>query len=764
MLQWLFKKKTVDATRAQGNIAIVGSASEITTDGRKVDAAIAIAAQLQRAGRYLEADASFKNFLAANPENSEALRMLGALKLQTGQHKSAAELLSRAIMLNPLQPNAHSELGKVYLETNRIEEAKSCFVKALELEPNLAEAHYKLGNVHRIEGELDAALACYQKAVSIDPNYSEAHNNAGVTYEAKGQRNEAIASYRKALAINPMLENAQYNLGLLLWGIGNAAEALECLNRTIALNPNSADAHNLKGVVHQQRREFTEAIAAYKKALSIDAGLADAHNCLGVIYQLQGNLSDAIESFRGAISCRSEFAAAHANLGMTLLQMGMSDEAIPVLRHAVNIDPDFAVGYSNYLFCLSHDENASPEAVFAEHRAFGDHFEAPFRTQWSRHGNLADPDRKLRVGFVSADLNAHPVSFFVEPLWAALDSKLVEIWVYSNNPVEEAVTLRLQGLAHRWRKVHAMSDEELARKIREDEIDILFDLSGHTANNRLLTFVRRPAPVQVSWIANPNTTGLTAIDYYLADQYSAPPGLLDSLFTEKIVQLPSGAVFQPFDASPPVNELPAVASGTLTFGTFARNNKLTNGVIRLWSRVLTAVPGSRMLLVGVSDDSRKANITEQFSRNGVVANQLVFHPRVGMKEYLALHQQVDIILDTFPFAGLTTSCHAVWMGVPVLTLAGKTMSSRSGAIVNANVGLPAFTTESAEEFVAQAVHWSQRLPELAELRASLRSKAIASPMYQPHTVARWLETALRTMWQRWCAGKPAQSFSVSANQ
>ncbi len=763
MLQWLFKRNTGDTRSVRDNSATSGSASEIETDGRKVDAAIATAAQHQSAGRYLEAEACFKSCLAANPENSEALSMLGALKLQMGQHDNAAESLSRAIALNPLQANAHAELGKVYLETNRIEEAKYCFVKALELQPDLAEAHYKLGNVHRLEGKLDAALDCYGKAVSINPNYSEAHNNAGVTYDEKGQRNDAIASYRKALAINPKLENAQHNLGLLLLGSGNATEALECFKRSIALNPNSADAYILKGMVHHDRKEYTEAITAYQLALAIDPNLADAHNCLGITHQQQGNLSDAIASFRKAISNRSDYAAAYTNLGMTLVKMGKNEEAIPLLHRAVTINPDNAVCYSNYLFCLSHDENASPEAVFAEHCAFGDHFEAPFRAQWSRHGNSADPDRKLRVGFVSADLYAHAVSSFVEPLWAALDSKLAEIWVYSNNAAEDAVTLRLQRLAHRWRKVHAMNDDDLAGRIREDGIDILFDLSGHTADNRLLTFVRRPAPVQVSWIGNPNTTGLTAIDYYLADRYSAPPGLLDSLFVEKIVQLPSGALFQPFDPSPPVNELPALASGRLTFGTFGRSDKLTDGVIQLWSRVLTAVPGSRMLLVGLSDQSRKVNLTEEFARNGVDANRLAFNPREDMKAYLALHHRVDIILDTFPFGGGTTSCHAVWMGVPVLTLAGKTMSSRVGAIINANLGLPAFTTESAEEFVAQAVHWSQRLPELAEMRASLRSRTLAAPMCQPHLVARWLEMAMRTMWQRWCEGTPAQSFSVNAD-
>jgi protein O-GlcNAc transferase len=402
----------------------------------------------------------------------------------------------------------------------------------------------------------------------------------------------------------------------------------------------------------------------------------------------------------------------------------------------------------------------TPEEVFAEHVAFGNQFEGPFRGRWLRHGNAPDPRRRLRVGFVSADLRDHSVAHFIEPVWAALDPRAVEIWAYSNHYLEDAITLRLKGLAHQWRKVVGMRDEALADQIRADGIDILFDLSGHTAGNRLLVFARKPAPIQVSWIGFPNTTGLEAMDYYLADRYSAAPGLLDTFFTEKLVRMPSVTTFQPSDRAPAVNGLPALERGVFTFGSFNRSDKVGEEVVALWSRVLNAVPDSRMLLGGLSDGFRKASLLEQFSRYGVDAGRLELHVRTGMKEYLALHHQADLILDTFPCGGGTTTCHAAWMGVPVLALAGKTMPSRVGATLNSNMGLLEFITESEDAFVAQAVGWSQRLPELAALRAGLREKVRSSPLCQPEVLARSLEAALRTMWQRWCEGNPPESFDV----
>lgn len=693
---------------------------------------------------------------AASPKDSAP-----AGAAQPNTLAQAVQLVSRAVAINPLDPVAHCSLGKIYLEMNRIEEAKACFAEALTLKPDYAEAHYKLGNAARIQGELDEALACYQRAKSFNPDYAEAHNNEGVVYQERSQWNEAIASYRRALLINPKLVDAHYNLGLSLFFQGDSSDALACFRKAIFLNPDFAGAHNAEGLVHRERAHWNEAIAAHQRALSIDPGLAEAHDSLGTIFQHQNRLGDAIACFRKAVSIRPDFASAYSNLGMALALLGRHDEAVAAFRRALSISPDLMLAHSNLLFHLSHDPGVTPEEVFAEHRAFGDRFEGPFRGRWLHHRNLPDPGRTLRVGFVSADLRTHAVSSFVEPLWAALDSGQVEIWAYSNHLLEDDVTLRLKGLAHRWRKVAVMSDEELAVQVRKDEIDILFDLSGHTAGHRLLAFARKPAPIQVSWIGNPNTTGLNAIDYYLADRFSAPPGLLDSLFTEKIVRLPSRALFQPLDRAPAVNGLPALESGVLTFGSFSRSDKLAERVVALWSRVLNAVPESRMLLGGLSDASRQEDLVEQFARNGVDRGRVVFHPRVGMREYLALHQQVDLILDTFPFCGLTTSCHAAWMGVPVLTLAGKTMASRVGLFVNSNIGLPEFITESEDAFVTQAVRWSRRLPELAALRASLRPRVLASPLCQTQAFARWLELALRTMWRRWCEEKPPESFGIN---
>ena len=610
----------------------------------------------------------------------------------------------------------------------RFSEAQAIYGQVLAIDANNFDALHLLGVLMNQMGQSARAVELVSRAIAVDPSDATAHYNLGVIYSAANQTEEAIVHYQKALAIQPDYLGACLNLGNAFQALGRLDEALASFQMAISLNPAFADAYNGAGIVNGTLNQWDEAILSFQRALAL----------------------------------KPDYAEARSNLGKALAQMGRIDEAVAALRRALSINPDFVVVHSNLLFHLSHDPGVTPEEVFAEHRAFGDRFEAPFQGRWPQHRNLPDPGRRLRVGFVSADLRAHPASSFIEPLWTALDSKQVEIWAYSNHRLGDEVTLRLKGLAHRWREVIGMSDEELAGRIGKDEIDILFDLSGHTGDNRLLAFARKPAPIQVScWIGNPNTTGLKAMDYFLADRFSAPPGLLDGLFTEKIVRLPSGALFQPLDPAPAVNGLPALGSGVLTFGSFNRSDKLTQGVLALWSRVLNAVPGSRMLLGGLSDASRRANLTEQFARNGVDAGRLVFHPRVGMTEYLALHHQVDLILDTFPFAGGATSCHAAWMGVPVLTLAGKTLSSRLGVMINSGIGLPEFIAESEDAFVARAVWWSQRLPELAALRARLRSQVLASPLCQTQAAARSLELALRTMWHRWCEGKASESFGIN---
>lgn len=682
--------------------------------------------------QFSPAEAAYVEMLQADTNNVVALKRLSALAAEQGRDAQAVALISRAIGIDPKDADSHFNLGKIHLDRDRNDIAVSCFEAALKYKPDHAEAHYKLGNALRNQGKLDEALACYRKAVLFKPAYAEAYNNMGVVHQEQKRIADAISCYQKAVALNPTLANAQFNLAVLPLAEGsNPAEALGSLEKAIALDPGIAGSR-----------------------------LADIYHDLGISFQAHGKLSDALAGYQKAIAIDPDHPLVYNNLGLTFAQFGRHDEAVKALRRAIVINPDFAVAHSNLLFCLSHDANFSPEAVFAEHCAFGDHFEGPFRDAWPSHANLRDRERKLRVGFVSADLRTHAVATFLQPIWTELDKRQFEIWVYSNHMHEDAVTQRLKQSAHAWSNVCKLNEDDLSAKILEDRIDILFDLSGHTADNRLLAFARKPAPIQVSWIGNPNTTGLKAMDYYIADRFSAPPGLLDQFFIEKIVQLPSGALFQPFDPSPAVNELPALSGGAFTFGSFNRSDKLTDSVVLLWCKVLKSVPGSRLLLGGVSDAAQQENLASTFSRHDVSRSQLDFYPRTDMAAYLALHHKVDLILDTFPFGGGTTSCHAAWMGVPVLSLAGKAMSSRVGVIINSNLGLTDFIAESEADFVGKAVLWSQQTRELAALRSELRSTLMASPLCQPQLVARWIETALRTMWHRWCDGLPPDSFAV----
>lgn len=761
MLRWLRQTLSGNTPAPEPHSATtVDSSSANAPANAPQHALLALALRHEQSGQIDEAVSACESLLVARPNDIDALCLIGKLLTQQGNLDSAAAALSKAIALNPQSTDALFFMGKLHLKRSNYRDAASCFDAILKLDSNHPGGHFGLGNIELAHGRLDAALSRFATALVHNPQYAEAHCNCGVVFESKGEPANAEAAYQRALAINPDLGNAHFNLARLFMAGGNVQGALNHIGKVVALDPKSADDWDIKGRLHQAMKDYESAKESYERALAIDPNLYEVHNNLGVIHQLMGNYEIGISSFRAALDCRPDFVSARSNLGMSLLFMGKREEALFCLREAVQAAPDEPSLYSNYLFCMSHDEKASAEEVFAAHRAFGERFEAPLIAQWPEHDNDRDPERRLRLGFVSADLYAHAVASFIEPIWSALDPEQVEIWVYANNANEDAITQRLKALPHRWQVVNSLSDAALAQQIRQDGIDILFDLSGHSAGNRLLVFARKPAPIQVSWIGNPNTTGLSAMDYYLADRFGAPPGLLDSQFTEKIVRLTCSATFLPADGAPDVAKLPALRKGSLTFGTYARSNKITDGTIALWSKVLNSVSGSNMLIGGLSDSTRKREIAEQFSRHGVMQDRIQFLPRMSMREYLASHDLVDIILDTFPFGGGTTSCHALWMGVPVLSLAGNTMPSRVGAVINGQLQLSSFTVQSETDFVARAVYWSENLSELAALRAELRSRTEASALCQPDAVAKSLEAAMRQMWQLWCGRRAAQSFSA----
>jgi predicted O-linked N-acetylglucosamine transferase (SPINDLY family) len=477
---------------------------------------------------------------------------------------------------------------------------------------------------------------------------------------------------------------------------------------------------------------------------------------------------EAVKSFQRAIRLDGAFAAAHYHLGMARFRQDRYAEAQASLLTSVSLKPEYLTAevepcHPILLFLYSHDASIDADTLYAEHRRFGSLIENQVRAADPRDSRLEDPQRRLRIGFVSGDLRNHAVATFLEPVLERLTKYAgVELHAYYAESVEDEVTVRLRAHFMAWNAVALITDEALADLIMSHRIDILFDLSGPTGLNRLRAFARKPAPIQVSWIGYPGTTGLRAVDYHFADRYWLPPGQFDQHFVEKLVYLPVTGIFQPETAAPQVVALPALATGQLTFGTFNRLGKINAATIRLWSKLLRALPASKLIVAGIPQGVQHIQLMEKFAAEGVDRERLTFHSRSGIDLYLALHHQVDLCLDTFPYNGGTTTYHALWMGVPTLTMAGTTPAGRQGAALLGLMGLDEFIATDDADFVAKGLYWAARLDSLAELRTGLRERCRQSPSQQPDVLVAVLERSLRRMWMRWCANMPAESFEIPA--
>ena len=514
-----------------------------------------------------------------------------------------------------------------------------------------------------------------------------------------------------------------------------------------------------KALGHGLQMQGKNSLSALQMAVRLLPDDATAHSNLGVALRTISQLDRAVASYRRALEINPDYAEAHNNLGNALQNIGQLREALDCFSRALEIKPDYAEAFDNLLFCLTHSESVDKRSLFAEHCRFGDHYETPLRARWPQLLNERDPERCVRVGFVSGDLRSHAVANFIEPVLTHLfHSERLSLSAYYNHTIEDATTERLRQHVSHWRSIAGLSDEAVAHQIRKDGIDILIDLAGHTAKNRLLTFARKPAPVQASWVGYPGTTGLRAMDYYLSDRYLLPPGQLDDQFVEALAYLPASVPFLPFAKSPAIGALPALSNGYLTFGTFNRLAKLNPSVIALWSEILRALPDAIMVFGGMPKGDY-SSLIDWFGREGITRDRLRFHLRGDMASYLTLHHKIDICLDAFPYGGGTTTYHAVWMGVPTLTVAGHMTASRIGAGILGRIGLDEFIAHDAKDFVQRGVSWAGKLDVLSEIRQGMRARFSASAVGQPAVIASGLERVLRVMWKRWCAGLPAAPVS-----
>jgi predicted O-linked N-acetylglucosamine transferase (SPINDLY family) len=630
------------------------------------------AANLQVAGRLDLAEWIYREILQAQPLHAAANYCLGILLVHVKRPADGLPHLLAALSANPQVPDYWLGCMEALLLLDKIEEAGQLLASARQ---NAVAGSAIDEFTQRLAAKRSASAPPPPAAPKSGPAPAPASRRARSSSprQQENQLNELIGRTRfvEALALARQLTEHHPERGLgwkvvgaLLWAEGDQANALAAMRTAVRLMPLDAEGLRNLGSVLIKTESFEESERYLRRSLHIGTAsvplLTDLGNCCISL----GRNAEAQALYRRAIALSAD--------------------------EPVTTESDWA--HANLLMALSQDPAVDAESLFAEHCRIGRHIEGRARKSWPCHANDPDPDRRLQVGFVSGDFCNHSVTNFIEPVLARLqNSPNFELHAYYNNDQTDAVTQRLRGYMQHWRQVRSLSAQQLADQIMADKIDLLIDLSGHTALNRLPAFAYKPAPVQISWIGYPGTTGLHAMDYYLADRHFLPPGQFDRFFTEKLVYLPANAPFQAHDMAPPLNALPALETGFVCFGSFNRLSKINATTIDLWSRLLRAVPTANLLIAGVPPHYPLAPLIDQFAAMEIARERLVFHPRCGTEAYLALHHQVDLCLDAFPYNGGTTTHHAIWMGVPTLTMAGRTPAARQGAAILGQLELDGFS-------------------------------------------------------------------------
>ncbi len=705
------------------------------------------------------------------------------------------------------------QLAQQHLDAGQLDQAAKLYAAVLDMHPSHAEAHYRLGLLEWQAGRLPAAAAGLSEAIQADPGeaaywlaYIEVLLDGGELTAVRetialgrqhGLQGEQLDRLAKRLAraergtpsreeidvLSALMEQRRlgeaehaarqmsidcprHPLGWKALGVvyhirGQIDPAIQAMARATECDPGNAEAFSNLGLLLRESRRYADAITVLKRALECDPQWAGAHNNLAVTLLDMNRLAEAEASARAAIAIDRQNPLAWNTLGMALLNQSRMEAALDAFRHVLALEPDNAGVHSNLLFAMSQMEGVDAGQLFAEHVRYAERVEAPLRSTWRAHANDRDPQRPLRIGFVSGDLRHHAVTSFIEPIFARLAGRSgMLLYAYHNHVLTDQVSERIMACMTQWTDVAGLDDEALAQRIRDDGIDILVDLSGHTAHNRLPVFARKPAPVQLTWIGYPGTTGLQAMDYYFTDRFILPPGQYDHQFTEKLVYLPVSAPFQPELDAPALNALPALKNGHLTFGSFNRISKIGRNVIAAWSKLLRALPTSKLLLGGVPADGAEGQIVGWLAEEGVDPSRVRTVARCQLKDYLALHHEIDINLDAFPYSGGTTTLHALWMGVPTLTLAGDTAAGRQTACILEHSGLPQYIAHDAGEFLQKGLAACADLDALAHLRATLRGKFVLPSSDTSSLIADTVERAFRAIWQRWCDQLPAASFEL----
>jgi protein O-GlcNAc transferase len=673
---------------------------------------------LHRQGQLDAAALSYRQVLAAMPGHPQASHLLGLVEHQRGNQAEAYDLIGQAVAAQPSNADYLCDLGLV--------------LSAL--------------------GRRAAAIDSIRAALAVRPGDPRALNMLGGLLVQQGRHEEAAGHYRTALQREPRNANLHNNLGSALTVLGDTAAAIASLRRALALEPGHVDAHSNLGYALSDAGAVEEAVVHCREALRLAPDAVGPRFNLGLALYKGGDFAGAVAAFEAVLQRQPRLVEAMRGLGDALIKLGRTDAAMAHYRRAASEQPDDPAVLSSMLFVGNYRSEGTPTAMVEEARRYGRLVTDPAKVV-ARHSNPPDPERPLRVGLVSGDLATHAVARFLEAPLAQIDPSRIELFAYATRNRSDAVTQRLQAIIPNWRLAARLSDDRLAEAILEDRIDILLDLSGHSAGHRLRVFARRPAPIAVTWLGYFATTGLVAIDYVLANRWVIAEGE-EQQWVETPWRLPETYLcFTPPEARVAVGGLPALGNGGVNFGSANNLNKLSDATVRCWAAVLGAVPGSRLVLrsAPLGDAATAETTRRRFAQAGLPAERLVLEPAVAdYGAHLGRYNNIDIALDPFPYGGGTTSIEALWMGVPVLTLRGDRYAGHMGENIMHNMGMPEWIADGPDDYVRKAAGFAGDLPALAGLRGELRPRLAASPLMDAPRFARHLEEAFRGMWRRWC--------------
>lgn len=684
-----------------------------------ISQALKIAREHQQAGRLKLTDEICQRVLTADAATAAAWHLLGLTAYQRGDIATACQRIAQAVALEPQQARFQADLAAMRLLT----------------------------------GQIPAAIAAAQQAVALQSDLPDAWNTLGLALRQAGRREVAVEAFRRALAIRPDFVEAEFSLGELWAELGHVEAALACLSHVVQQASSPAEASNALGLVLKNQGRFDEAADAFRRAVQLRGDSVEALCNLASTYRHQGHLHAAAEACQQALRINPHHAGAHNVLGNVLRSGGNVAAALAHYRQSLEFAPHDAMLLSNYLTGLRYLPGVTGGELRAAAVEFDRRHAAAFREFWPHHINSPDPERPLRVGFVSPSFLAGPVGSFLIRALEHRDRGRCHVTCYHDQQRHDATTARFRAAATVWHEVFSQSDAELAALIVADGIDVLFDLTGHAARNRMLCFARKPAPIQVTWIDSVGTTGLAAMDYLLADAYHAPPGS-EGDFREQVLRMPHSHVcYDPPDDPPPVGPLPAADGTSLRLGSFNHPAKLNPPTIRLWSQVLGRLPAARLVLKyqGWADAEVAQRIHRQFAEQGVDPQRLELRGWSPRRESLAAYQSIDIALDPLIHNGGLTTCDALWMGVPVVTCPGATFAARQGLSLLSNAGLQELIARDLDDYAEIVVALSRNLSRLAALRLRLREQLAASPLCDGRRFAADLWEVLRDVWRRWSA-------------